>query len=113
MAESGEGTPAQGKVEEQEPQNAQVKDVEDISLEPTLILTPDKMMAYHSRRWQQELERDQQNAQTTMPEGQSGIQTDIADMPTAWILPPLPEQSQSPTAQTDSAHFPARFTSPV
>src|SRR5260370_39668261 len=104
VQESGEATPAQGKVEEQEPKNAQVKDVKDISLEPTLILTPDKMMAYHSRRWQQELERDQQNAQTTMPEGQSGMQTDIADMPTAWILPSLSEQSQAAAGTTDSAN---------
>jgi serine/threonine protein phosphatase PrpC/rRNA maturation endonuclease Nob1 len=103
VQESGEAPPAQGEVEEQEPQNAQVMDVEDISLEPTLILTPDKMMAYHSRRWQQELERDNQNAQTTMPESQSGVQTDIADMPTAWTLPSLSEQSQATAGTTDSA----------
>src|SRR6266849_1135188 len=113
VQESGEATPAQGKVEEQEPQNAQVKDVEDISLEPTLILTPDKMMAYHSRRWQQELERDQQNAQTTMPEGQSGVQTDIADMPTVWNLPSLSEQSQATAGTTDSADVSAVSNVPV
>src|SRR5437660_6854130 len=27
---------------------------DDVSLAPTLILTPEKVMAYHSRRWQQE-----------------------------------------------------------
>jgi serine/threonine protein phosphatase PrpC len=113
VQESGEATPAQGKVEEQEPQNAQMRDVEDISLEPTLILTPDKMMAYHSRRWQQELERDQQNAQTTMPEGQSGMQTDIADMPTAWILPSLSEQSQATAGTTHSAEVSAASNVPV
>jgi hypothetical protein len=31
---------------------------EDVSLAPTLILTPEKMLAYHSRRWQEELERE-------------------------------------------------------
>ena len=113
VQESGEATPAQGKVEEQEPQIAQVKDVEDISLEPTLILTPDKMMAYHSRRWQQELERDQQNAQTTMPEGQSGVQIDIADMPTAWNLPSLSEQSQATAGAIDSADVSAASNVPV
>ncbi len=113
VQESGEATPAQGKVEEQEPQIAQVKDVEDISLEPTLILTPDKMMAYHSRRWQQELERDQQNAQTAMPEGQSGVQIDIADMPTAWNLPSLSEQSQATAGAIDSADVSAASNVPV
>jgi len=113
VQESGEATPAQGKVEEQEPQIAQVKDVEDISLEPTLILTPDKMMAYHSWRWQQELERDRQNAQTTMPEGQSGVQTDIADMPTAWNLPSLSEQSQATAGTIDSAEVSAVSNVPV
>lgn len=107
VQESGEAPHTQGEVEEQEPQNAQVKDIEDISLEPTLILTPDKMIAYHSQRWKQELERERQNTQTTMPEGQSGVQTDVADMPTGWTLSPLSEQSQANAGSTDSADVPA------
>lgn len=98
--ESSKSAPREAEIEEQEPQNTQEEDAKDISLEPTLILTPDKMMAYHSWRWQQELEREQQNVQTTIPEGRSAVQTDIADMPTAWSLPSLSEQSQATAGTT-------------
>ncbi len=42
---------------------ASVEPVDDISRAPTQILTPQQMLAYHARRWQQELEREQQNMQ--------------------------------------------------
>ncbi len=66
--------PVQGKVEE--PGYAPVQDVEDISIAPTLILTPEKMIAYHTRRWQQELEQEQQRVQTTTAEDQAAPTTD-------------------------------------
>ncbi len=71
--------PVQGKVEEQEPGYAPVQDVEDISLAPTLILTPEKMMAYHSRRWQQEIEQEQQSVQTTVAEDEAATPTKTTD----------------------------------
>jgi serine/threonine protein phosphatase PrpC len=46
------------KTEEQQPEYTLSEESEDISLEPTLILTPEKMIAYQSRRWQQQLERN-------------------------------------------------------
>jgi serine/threonine protein phosphatase PrpC len=66
--------PVQEKVEE--PGYAPVQDVEDISIAPTLILTPEKMIAYHTRLWQQELEQEQQRVQTTMAEDQAAPTTD-------------------------------------
>lgn len=54
----------------------EIESVEDISLAPTQILTPQQMMAYHARRWQQELDQQQQP---------SGSAVDIADMPTRLI----------------------------
>jgi serine/threonine protein phosphatase PrpC len=60
---------------------------EDASLAPTQILTPDQMMAYQSRRWQQELE-------------QKAPQLDIAEMPTI-LMPPL-EAVQIPPPATPS-----------
>ena len=66
--------PVQEKVEE--PGYAPVQDIEDISIAPTLILTPEKMIAYHTHRWQQELEQEQQSVQTTTPEDQAAPTTD-------------------------------------
>ncbi len=101
-----ESAPAPGEVEEQKPEYAPGENAVDHSLEPTLILTPDKMIAYHSRRWQQDLEREQQSTQATMLEGQSAAQTDVADMPTAWPLPSPDEQSQAPAGATEIADMP-------
>ena len=47
----------QDEIEEQEPEYLPEDEADDLGVEPTLILTPDKMIAYHSRRWQQELVR--------------------------------------------------------
>lgn len=66
--------PVQEKVGE--PGYAPVQDVEDISIAPTLILTPEKMIAYHTRRWQQELEQEQQMVQTATAEDQAAPTTD-------------------------------------
>jgi len=71
------------------PVNDQV--LSDVSLAPTLILTHEQMMAYHSRRWQQEEEREQ-------------AATGIADMP-AFISTPDPADSQGQQAQ-DVADMP-------
>ncbi|HZO74188.1 MAG TPA: protein phosphatase 2C domain-containing protein [Ktedonobacteraceae bacterium] len=73
--------------------------VEDISLAPTQILTPQQMMAYHARRWQQELEQQQR---------QPGNAVDIADMPT--ILAPLdqpaPASSSVPAQEASMSATP-------
>ncbi len=69
------------------PMEIEPEDVEDISLAPTQILTPQQMMAYHARRWQQELEQQQR---------QSGNAVDIADMPT--MLTPLDQPPPAPSS---------------
>src|SRR6266851_4432339 len=75
----------------------QAEAVSDVSLAPTLILTHEQMMAYHSRRWQQEEEREQ-------------AATGIADMP-ALISTPDPADSQGQQAQ-DVADMPTVLDSP-
>src|SRR5215469_6982792 len=74
----------------------QAQGVNDVSQAPTLILTPEQMMAYHSRRWQQEVEREQA--------------ADIADMPTLMSTPP-PADSQAEQAQ-DIADMPTVLDTP-
>src|SRR5579885_1512625 len=77
----------QQAVQTHTPDEVETEEVEDISLAPTQILTPQQMMAYHTRRWQQELEQQQQR--------QSGNAVDIADMPT--ILVPLDQPPVDPS----------------
>ena len=79
---SSESAPAQGEAGEQQPEFAPVQDADDVSIAPTLILTPEKMMAYHSRRWQEEVEREQQSIQKTGAEDQAATHTGITDVPT-------------------------------
>ena len=38
---------------------------DDIAQAPTQILTPQQMIAYHAKRWQQELDREQQLGQSS------------------------------------------------
>src|SRR5206468_2451042 len=71
---------------------------EDISLAPTMILTPQEMMAYHARRWQREMEQEQahgQQAAAATAEQQNA--TDIADLPTLRAMPVVvPPASTTP-----------------
>ena len=82
----------QQMVEEQKPQFTHSEESSDISLEPTLILTPEKMIAYQSKRWQEQLERngsyvpDSQQAdvhkEETIPD-QTAEQNENADISSA------------------------------
>ena len=65
---------------------------DDIALAPTQILTPQQMIAYHAKRWQQELEREQQHG----PES-----SDIADAPTMLFASPATHEdvADMPTIQ--------------
>ena len=113
-----ESLPAEEEAGKQESEYAPVQDADDLSLEPTLILTPDKMIAYHSRRWQREIERAagapaKSALEATAPESQSTVHTDIADAPTVWALPSPYEQSQDATGSTDSAETPAMSYPPA
>jgi serine/threonine protein phosphatase PrpC len=99
----------QEKVEAQEPEYTLGEEADDLNLEPTLILTPEKMMAYHSRRWQQQFERNGAPLagahdvdvlgtgalEGEIPQGQSTAPMDIADIPTAIPMPSSSEQSQA------------------
>ncbi len=112
VQEFAETLSTQEEAREQESEYAPVQDVDDLSLEPTLILTPDKMLAYHSRRWQREIERTVGASlagalEANKPESQSTVHTDIADAPAAWSLPSPDEQLQAAAGSTDTADKPA------
>jgi len=86
---------------EQSPAPSHLKDVstppttdEDASLSPTQILTPERMHAYHTRRWQQELE-EEKHEQTASAAG------DIAEAPTL-LLRPNASSADDPAVSTDS-----------
>ena len=112
---SSESAPAQGEAEQQL-EFAPVQDADDISIAPTLILTPEKMMAYHSRRWQEEMEREQQSLQKIGAEDQAATHTDITDMPTrpVWSeqaqgavdVAEAPTVEMDPTASNDKETIP-------
>ena len=108
-------------------------DADDLSSAPTQIISPQKMLEIHSRRWQQELEREQttateQNdttasdeediptqlstsAPAALPVGdaqETQAALDIADMPTLLINPSagsevIPIPPPPPPASTDAA----------
>ncbi|MBX5452288.1 MAG: zinc ribbon domain-containing protein, partial [Thermogemmatispora sp.] len=62
---------------------------DDPSLAPTLILTPERMMAYHSQRWQRELEEAERQRKQQQEQGHSPEQEgrDVADLPTILLTP--------------------------
>jgi serine/threonine protein phosphatase PrpC len=106
----------QQKVEEQNPEYTLSEESDDVSLEPTLILTPEKMIAYQSRRWQQQLERnrtylpgfqeaDAPNGETT-PD-QFAAQMENVDISSAIPAPGTSEQSQDSGDTVDIADVPA------
>ncbi len=89
---------------QQAPANGTKGGVEDdIALTPTQILTPQQMMAYHAKRWQQELEREQQTIQA--PSSKEQEQPDIADAPTMLFM--------SSDAQQDVADMPTILVPPI
>jgi serine/threonine protein phosphatase PrpC len=75
---------------------------DDIAQAPTQILTPQQMIAYHAKRWQQELDREQQLEQSSSPQKEQG---DIADAPTMLFKPA--------TEQEDVADMPTILAPPV
>ena len=83
---------------------------DDISTEPTQILMPQQMLAWHQRRWQEELEREQRQpassdvsdmptiAQRMTPPARPEPARDIADYPTI-LTPPMSEIMSGASAQ--------------
>jgi serine/threonine protein phosphatase PrpC len=72
-----------------------LSEVDDISYAPTQILSPQEMMMYQARRWQQEREREQKahNAHDVM---------DVADAST---LPLPPDEAASPSALASATEY--------
>ncbi len=66
---------------------------EDPELAPTQILSPEQMIAYHTRRWQQDAEREQAQGETTTAENPPA--GDSAGIP-------APPSSTAPAAQEPS-----------
>jgi serine/threonine protein phosphatase PrpC len=93
----------QQKTGEQQPEYILSEESDDVSLEPTLILTPEKMIAYQSRRWQQQLERNGTYVPDTMEadatKGDSTPDQAAAQKESADILSAIPETGKSEQAQ--------------
>ena len=113
--EDDESSNVQQKTEEQKSESILNEESDDLSLEPTLILTPEKMIAYQSRRWQQQLERngtyipaskeaDAPKDETT-PD-QFAAQMDNVDISSVKPMPGTSEQSQDSGDTVDSADVP-------
>ncbi|TMD02169.1 MAG: zinc-ribbon domain-containing protein [Chloroflexi bacterium] len=115
-------------------------DVEDISSAPTQIISPQQMVEYHNRRWQQELEREQASKQQAAQNqdqavnNQQVVQTqpptsapaeppatnepaqDIADLPTVIINQPTdaePVPSPQPAPAETAAAIQADEPAPI
>ncbi len=125
VLESDEPLPPVAHPAPQEPRTAPTasNEAEDPTLAPTLILTPEKMMAYHQQRWQKEEKQPQNDPAkpsdisdiptTIMPSGEATPPQDIADQPTILAAPTTgPGGSQEPSAvvnqTTDPASAPAQ-----
>src|ERR1700687_5485394 len=93
----------QQKTGEQQPGYILSEESDDVSLEPTLILTPEKMIAYQSRRWQQQLERNGTNVPDTIEadvsKGDSTPDQSAAQKESADILSAIPASGNSEQAQ--------------
>jgi len=105
----------QQKIEEHQPEYALSEESDDISLEPTLILTPEKMIAYQSRRWQQQLERNGTyfpgSQEADAPKGETtpdqlAMQKEKVDASSAISVPGKSEQAQDSNATVDIADMP-------
>ena len=115
MQEESVSSNVQQMIEEQKPQFTQNEESGDVSLEPTLILTPEKMIAYQSKRWQEQLERngtyvsDSQHAdvpeEETTPD-QTVEQNENVDISSAKTAPVSSEQAQGTENTLDLADVP-------
>ncbi len=112
----------QEKTEEQEPEYTLTEEADDLSLEPTLILTPEKMIAYQNRRWQQQLERngtqlaDIQESETSegkTARGKFTAQTNNTDIASVIPVPTPFEQSQGTGDTVDIANVTTAADLPV
>ncbi len=86
--------------------------IEDITQAPTLLLSPEEMMAYHTKRWQQEISREQGG--TTQDTPTSVTASEIADQPTQ-AIEPLPASdltTEDTEATTDAKSTPAEAVPP-
>lgn len=80
-------------------ETTQVAENDDISMAPTQILTPDKMVAYQIKRWKEEPEKETQDAEERRRQA-------IADAPT--LLFPLANLVQEKQEEPDIASQPTR-----
>jgi hypothetical protein len=97
-------------------------DAEDISSEPTQIISPQQMVEYHNRRWQQELEREQtaqaqpSTSASVAPPAANESAQNITDMPTVIINPPAdaePVLAPVPVEAAASTQPPAQVDEPA
>ncbi|HLI89456.1 MAG TPA: protein phosphatase 2C domain-containing protein [Ktedonobacteraceae bacterium] len=108
----GQSQPESGRAEVQAAAPAQSGggDFDDPSLAPTQILTPQQMIEYHTRRWQRELEQEQQRQSVDEQQRRA----EIAELPTLLFTPPGSgaAQQMSPAQQRDIAEQPTIAMTP-
>ena len=111
--------PSEAETAPAQPSQAQtsvsVGEVEDISLAPTQILTPQQMVAHNARRWQQESEagqedREQQNAAPL--NGQGSVQAAGAETDNAMQAPAASQPSTDRDGTEDIADMPTVIINP-
>lgn len=102
-----DSAPMQGnrELETIEENGESIENAEDISLAPTQILSPEQMIAYHAHRWQQDVQREQQNqssSATTMPAAEEPTSGNSVADRAAQPVSSMPAQnaSQEPTVET-------------
>ncbi len=108
-------TPAPAQAEtaasQQAPGSVSVEEIEDISQAPTQILTPQQMMAYNVRRWQQEAGQQEQGQQAEHVESASPVNGQV---PTATQgqeqAPQMINSTQAPEASVTEAAQPSQNT---
>lgn len=81
---------------------SQVVEEEDPALAPTLILSPEKVMAYRSRFWQKSADESAQAAPVESSNEQS-VSTHPADQPT--IIMPLGDDAPAPAASENHSQL--------
>ncbi len=122
IQEENTSSNVQQMTEEQKPEYSPGEESLDVSQEPTLILTPEKMIAYQSRRWQQQVEQNgtytagSQDANgsknETVPDqpathpDQPATHKENADISSATPIPDRSEQAQNAGDTVEIADVP-------
>ncbi|HYA99863.1 MAG TPA: protein phosphatase 2C domain-containing protein [Ktedonobacteraceae bacterium] len=110
VQEEASPSTVQQMTEEQKPEHLHVEESTSIDQEPTLILTPEKMIAYQSKLWQKQLEHNESFANDSLevgtPQDQLAAQHENTAGPSAILATGGTEQAQTVDSTPDVAEMP-------